>query len=243
MPSDRLQQREPKSRPMTDRVEELESRVEQLEQIIESQSAGPSRRSVLASLAGVAGAGALGAGVGSQRAAAQEAVGQVGTEADPVDLFANSIDAESASIGEVAGLMYSTSDQPIPDNTSTQVEWNTVEIEDSDIVDADTGNDRFVIQEDGTYYVESSILWGTGLSWGEGDRAQLSIQGDVGLFINRTPAHVGWVGEEKHMKISRVYEISEGDSIEIFVEQRTGGEVELRHFSGMTNAFQVVKLG
>src|SRR6056297_3776475 len=75
----------------------IEERVAQLEQVTQQQTETiremlPSRRGVLAG-AGLLGAGAL-AGAGSQSASAQAAAGQIGTESEPVDVEAASVNAE-----------------------------------------------------------------------------------------------------------------------------------------------------
>lgn len=84
----------------------LRARVDALEQTVSEQQATieelasptASRRGVLAALTGVAGAGALGAY--SQRASAQ-AAGQVGTSAEPVDIYANKIQQVNSFVGAV----------------------------------------------------------------------------------------------------------------------------------------------
>jgi hypothetical protein len=84
---------EPDAAALRDRVDQLEQTVAEQQATIESLSSPTaSRRGVLAALTGVAGAGALGAY--SQRGAAQ-AAGQVGTSSEPVDVFANAIDANA----------------------------------------------------------------------------------------------------------------------------------------------------
>jgi len=84
---------------LRDRVADLEQTVAEQQATIESLQQPPaSRRGVLAALTGVAGAGALGAY--SQRASAQ-AAGQVGTQSEPVDVFANTIDSNEVIAADV----------------------------------------------------------------------------------------------------------------------------------------------
>ena len=95
---------EPDAAALRDRVAQLEQTVADQQATIESLSPPTaSRRGVLAALTGVAGAGALGAY--SQRASAQ-AAGQIGTQSEPVDVFANTMDAnevETTSMPTVSG--------------------------------------------------------------------------------------------------------------------------------------------
>jgi len=81
------------------RVAQLEQTVAEQQQTIESLSTPTaSRRGVLAALTGVAGAGALGAY--SQRGAAQ-AAGQVGTQSEPVDVEAWSLNVQDQLAGDL----------------------------------------------------------------------------------------------------------------------------------------------
>jgi len=76
-----------------DRIDQLRARVAQLEQQVPD---GPTRRQVLAG-GGLLGLGGLLGGGATEQVRAQQAAGQVGTSSEPVDVFANDMDAESVS--------------------------------------------------------------------------------------------------------------------------------------------------
>jgi len=97
---------------LRDRVKQLEQTVSEQQQTIESLSSPTaSRRAVLGGAAAAAGLGAL--GWYSSYPARAQAAGQVGAQSEPVDVFANAIDANEVSTEAVnRGIGFGTTDIP-----------------------------------------------------------------------------------------------------------------------------------
>ena len=156
----------------------------------------------------------------------------------------DSVTTGEASIAETVGVMHSTvGTQDIPHDTFTQVAYDTVSDEDSAVVSMDTTNDQIVIQEAGTYRIESTIRWSNDANWSQGDRAEVWLRGDIDEMRIREPAHGGWTDDAKSMTTSRTYELSANDTIRTDVRQRSGSTIPVAHSALESNKLEVVRVG
>ena len=81
----------------------------------------------------------------------------------PLDLQSNNVtnvgalDTETASIGNVVGVLKGHDSQTFAADSETKINYNAVEREDSDIVNVDESNDEIEVLEDGLYWVNGSV--------------------------------------------------------------------------------------
>jgi len=146
-----------------DRIDQLRARVAQLEQQVPD---GPTRRQVLAG-SGLLGLGGLLGGGATEQVRAQQAAGQVGTESEPVDVFAADVEAQSVNVesGKITGPEITIN---IPSDYSTL----------PDAIDAASQeltpkNDTGVIVN-----IESGHSISNGVVVRDGDYSNISIQSD-----------------------------------------------------------------
>lgn len=182
--------------------DELENRVEQLEQTVQQML--PSRRDAL-KLGGTAlAAGALGSAATGSASAGTNSVGTIGSASNPIDAELEDVNpgsvravefnnneitgvsslsteqffADVVSIGQIVGeLTYDDggSDQSIPSGTNEKMEWDSVKSENLDIVSVDAANNEITIQEDGRYSIWAHSRWRDDGGWSTGDTAHMRV--------------------------------------------------------------------
>jgi len=169
--------------------DELEHRVEQLEQTVQQML--PSRRDAL-KLGGTAlAAGALGSAATGSASAGTNSVGTIGSASSPVDAEledvnpgsvravnlnnneitnVSSLSTARASITNTTGKASLTTAQTVSTSTVTQLTLNQKEIEESSAVDVDLTNNQLVTQAGGRYLVVASIDFAGSSTFSSGDR-------------------------------------------------------------------------
>ena len=217
-----------------------------------------SKRQLLAIAGSGLGAGGL-AALGISEASAEGAAGQVGTDTEPVDVEAwdlnvqngatfngsdvkgvGVMDVEEATIENLASKLSLTgSDQDIVDSANTQVEWDTIEFEDADIVEVDLENNKMTVRRSGTYFVTASVRWEPG-NFSDGDEIQLSLI---------DPNNRDSIGEKIHpgnnritQEKTQIMKLDDGQDIIIEVWHNSGAE-ETIDSNGTRTQFGVGRLG
>jgi len=157
------------SEDQTDRIQQLEKRIEELEN--KQQLSKVSRRGLLGGIAGVAGLGAMS---GSGAAAS----GQVGTANNRVNVFADDIDANSLSGGvkNQGCRVFLSSDQSIGAGSSTKIEFDSKEYDSDNNFDTSTHN--WTCPEDGLYAVNLHVRF---IGGSNGDKREIFIGSDLNI--------------------------------------------------------------
>ena len=143
---------------------------------------------------------------------------------------AGSVSTEKQNIGQVVARVWNDdADQTIPDSTATQIEWTDSDgsLDTSDIVDVDLDNDEVTILESGKYTIRVKIHWRDSANWSEGDRAALTIDGDLDREDNRQPAHGGWTDQIIRQMVFATQNLTQGDTVRAECEQQSGDNVDL----------------
>ena len=108
------------------------------------------------------------------------------------DVDNESVSTEKASIGQVVGrLLNGNTDQTFEHNTFTQFEYDTVDTEDSDIVNVDVSNDEITVLENGGYYIIHRFRFGSSSGWSTGDEL------DVRMMVNASVDKADTLRERK----------------------------------------------
>lgn len=158
-----------------------------------------------------------------------------------------SVSTEVVSIGNiVCELRWSGSgdSQEIPDETMTKVEWDTIDIEDSDVIEADLDNDEVIVKGEGRYLTSAQVGWEGG-SFSTGDLIRCSIFQNgsrQSLYDGRKSGD----GFESSFAPPTVLDLSESDTISVRVEQRSGDTQRLNSDSSAApdfGIFTVVRVG
>jgi hypothetical protein len=210
---------------------------------------GLTRRQAMSVVASLAAGATLGAAL-SDAVVAQPTgdEGQVGTQANPVELWASEIDAtevatDKASVTQVVGRAELTSSQTINTGTITQMNLDQQDIEDSDILTVDLQNNKITITQDGTYMVKGRATWAGSANWTSGDRLLSRVSDDTNNVQKDEDDNSHHGENERFGQLSQaVYEIS-GDTdfiVEVFHDR--GGDESLASSPGRTN-LEVMRMG
>lgn len=125
------------------------------------------------------------------------------------------------NIGDVGSTAYLESDVSVPNNTLTQVPFDTVQVDDRR--EFDVGGHVHVVQSPGDYHVTSAVRWGTEAFSTFSDEFSLSI------MVNDTPRARLFGQHGRGGNISKTLRnLEETDQISIWVEQNTGSGANLR---------------
>ncbi len=218
------------SEDQTDRIQQLEKRIEELEN--KQQLSKYSRRGLLAGVAGVAGLGAMS---GSGAAAS----GQVGTANNRVNVFADEIDANNVT-GAVQGCrVFLSSDQTITAGGKSQVQFDNV-VYDSD-GNFDTTSHEWTCPEDGVYAITAQTQFVGG---NNGDRRQLTIGNTGAAATGEGAVAFREVSETfDRFDASTINKYAQGDVIAAFAENRDSGDTLASGDSNGDSFLEVVFLG
>ena len=150
-----------------------------------------------------------------------------------------SVSTERTSIGQVVGdLRNDSQNTDAPDGTRVQLEWDTVEREDSDVVDVSTSNDEITILESGVYQLLVAFRWDGDNGWSTGDESRVEFAGDVDI---RFEGRKSGTANECY-QITTVSQLDDGNSVHVEVRQNSGDTQSISAAS-VINFFQVVRLG
>jgi len=158
---------------------------------------------------------------------------------DPSDKVPPENRFDWVDIGNVVALVKMSADQTIPSGSETKIEFDTIDVEHSEIFDIDTANYTVTVLEDGIYLVNGVIRWVQSANWTTGDRAGFSI------YLNGVKA----VDSSYTLKIGTDYEtqeylhvleLSSGDTLALRAIQGSGADEDLDHRECY---FQVVRIG
>jgi len=172
-------------------------------------------------------------------------VGPLGDSSNPIAGTSHfeSLSADVASIGNVVGRIYQElGSQTINTATVTQIEYDTTDIEDTEVVTADLTNNKITITENGKYLIKSRSQWRGSANWSLGDRIQSRIdKGGTTKDVQREP-HTG-ANEDTGQIINAVISVTSAPvDIEVFVFHERGGDEELAPGENIRN-LSVVRLG
>ena len=148
------------------------------------------------------------------------------------------LEADRAIVKEVVGVMQwesGGSNQTVPNETFTKVDWQIVS-ESDDVVSVSTDDDEIEIHEPGTYSINSWVIWLDDSGWTTGDRSELRV------FINGSQIH-----QSRQLKVGEgvqgvrtqpsVRRLSAGDVIDVRVFQDSGSDQQLFTGSGSADEF------
>lgn len=218
------------SEDQTDRIQQLEKRIEELEN--KQQLSKFSRRGLLGGIAGVAGLGAMS---GSGAAAS----GQVGTANNRVNVFADEVDANNVTGATQGCRVYLSSDQNISAGTRTKVQFDA-KVYDSDN-NFDTNSHAWTCPQDGIYLVNFHAAFSGG-----GNDQRLAVIGsgstisppDKGGFKQESNTSIG-----DEVQVSTVNKYLNGDTIAAYVENDTSSDVLKSGNAGFSTFLEVAFLG
>jgi len=136
-------------------------------------------------------------------------------------LEAESVNTEQASIGNVAATLENGSvEQTFADSTVTEIEYDTVGIEHSEVFEASIDNDEIVVLEAGTYAAYAQIRMDESNDWSTGDDilTRIRMGGDNKNFGTRK---IG-TGSQVFRCPVTVFELDENDAISAEFRQISG---------------------
>ena len=168
-----------------------------------------------------------------------------GTEANPVSGTSHfeAVEAEKASIDQVAAKVFNDDIDTSVDNTdTTEVDWDTIGFEDQDVVEIDLDNNQITIQESGTYLLTAIITWQSSSNWSTGDRVRLisEVNGsELRPFIDRG-RKLGT--EDQAFDHTNIAKLSENDNVSISVWQDSG-ETQSIFSRNTRNGLTLARLG
>jgi len=141
-------------------------------------------------------------------------------------ISADSLEANKSNVENVVGqLVWETStNQTVPNATSTEVEFDTATINDS-IVDADPSNNNITINDGGTYRITAAITWKDSTNWSPPEVTQLRILSDGEIVVKErhTRAHT----KRETFTTSITINSTSGTSISITVLHLSGSGRDL----------------
>jgi hypothetical protein len=217
-----------------------------------AQATGTSRRDIL-KIAAALGIGTIGGGI-TARELVQEAQaaasttdgdGNVGTPQNPVDIFAdgistNSVDTDKTAIDQVAGAGYPTTDQTISPTTFTKLAFDTVEFDDTSVVDFRPSSNDIEIQTTGTYDLSYYFTWNGG-SLVDGDLIghRIYINGANETYHLATASGSG---NGRTQKTNLTKELSSGDVLDVRAYHNSGGDRIIKSGNRFTR-LQIKRVG
>jgi hypothetical protein len=128
-----------------------------------------------------------------------------------------------------------TSDQPIPDRSSTTVEFDNIQFDDKNEFDPTTNT--FTAQDSGRYLINTFVKFDT---ISDGTKMGIFVRVNGSQFPVNKNTHVGTT-DRASIDANLVLNLNAGDSVEILVRQTSGGSVDLRSNNGL-NSFSVSKI-
>jgi hypothetical protein len=127
-----------------------------------------------------------------------------------------SLDVDLSSVTEVAGRASLTTDQTVPSSTVTEVDLDSVNIEDTDIVTVDLPNNQISIAESGKYVVYGLLRFDGSNDWATGDRIQLRVNVNGAKNIESN-IHHGGTNEIISTDVQRMNILNSGDTLSLSV--------------------------
>jgi len=151
----------------------------------------------------------------------------------------NTLEAEQRSITNLAAQAYQTSEQTVSNSTETKVQWDASEFEDTSVIDVDITNNKLIVQKAGLYLIMAKITFKNLPN----DTFVLSSLNINGALVESNPNfYLGNQVQDTTHPVDAVERLSINDEIELFVDQRAGGDENTRAASQATN-IKVVQLG
>ena len=136
-----------------------------------------------------------------------------------------SVTTEVASIGNVVGRLTMSRDFDLPDGTNVKHEWNEIDEGHDEIVDIDLDNDEVEVLDDGDYFLNVSSRFEESTDWSTGDRYLFTSQVNSGGARGRLHGQVIAGGDDEGIGFSVLRtSLSEGDTLSIHIEQRSGDQ-------------------
>ena len=148
-----------------------------------------------------------------------------------------SVNTEQASIGQVVGTVFRSTDQTISSGSVTTIEFDNVRDEDTQVVQWDDVNYEWVAQEAGTYLVVAT----TGFqSFVSGNRYLFGFNGDI--FLNTKIEDNDYQGDDQFTRVwSGITQLAENERVSVTTFQNTGQEQVTT--TNTRCAFKIVRLG
>lgn len=157
------------------------------------------------------------------------------------ELDARLLSSDEASISEVAALVYlSGSLQTVSTATVTKVQFDSIELEDVNVLDVDTTNNNITVQKAGTYFVSPQIKWNADTGWSTADYAELLVKVNGAIVEEQYQRKVGTDAQG----VGRTYvgDLAVGDTITVAAYQDSGAGKDIANSQPDTR-IQVGRLG
>lgn len=159
------------------------------------------------------------------------------------NLNAAQVIADQATINEQVATAGLTSDQTISTGSVTTVNLDTANIEDDNVLDVQTSNNRIQSQVDGRYFISGTWRIAGSANWSSGD--VVVIQLDIGgsQVATKTQIHVG-ANANQSMTISAVRDLTGTNNITLEAFHDSGSDETLQsNANGTLTKLEVVKVG
>lgn len=228
---------------LIERVEQLEEQQQRLVQgAVDSQgrawsvsdflNMGLTRRQALTAIAAIASGATLGVaiqeavGVAEAGASTSDGDGDVGTPSNPVDVFADGVDATSVTTDEVnvANLgprAYLSTNQTISANTTTKVTFDSETFDDE--AEFDTANHQFVAEDSGRYSISATLLYDKAISSGVPIQALIYVNGSRVADCRKNTAASSY----SSVSVDDTRDLAAGDYIEIYTRQGDSTSIDV----------------
>lgn len=118
-----------------------------------------------------------------------------------------------------------TSDQSIPDNTNTVIDWNSEQFDTDDIHDNITNNSRLTCKTAGRYIVQGQISWGASATGRKEIFIRLNGATDVAHYKERIDDGTD-TSETSWMQVHALLDLQLNDYVELLVFQNSGSPVD-----------------
>lgn len=147
--------------------------------------------------------------------------------------------------GQVVGLVptarvYNDANQSIANNTLTALAFNSERFDNDTIHDNSTNNSRLTCKTAGKYLITGQAIFDFHATGGRAVRIRHNGTTDIAVNQVQPPTTSALTAS---MIITTIYDLAVNDYVELFVNQTSGGALNILTVSNMSPEFMMVKVG
>jgi len=172
-------------------------------------------------------------------AAAVDFARQLGTQSNPIPgtTHFEAISTGELSIGTAGAKMSVDSTQIISSGSQTAVEFDAEDYDTDNYIDL--SNNQFIAQQSGVHHIYAQVMWDDPTATGE---SRLIVSPSSGIDQTKIQ-QINSTGSFISFSINATFDLDQGDTVSINVEQSTGSDQEIysrggsRQFSSASISF------
>lgn len=153
----------------------------------------------------------------------------------PVDQYATLTNIKK----EVGARVYHDANQSIPDNSVTELAFNSEVFDNDGIHNNSVNNERLICQTDGVYIIGANVDWAPNAN----DRRVILIYLDGATLIGSVNMPTLGAVPSCRQSIVTVYPMVAGQYVSVSVYQNTGGALNITATTAFSPSFWMYRLG